>query len=1189
MESDKTLGCSPKFVHLHVHTEYSMLDGLNKIPALVAKVKDLGMNAVAMTDHGVMHGVYEFWKTCNDAEVKPIIGCEIYVSPKEMTLKEDVNGIKYYHLILLAKNLTGYKNLIKLVSIGHLEGYYYKPRVDREILKQYAEGIICTSACTNNPIARHIVRDEKEKALDWLKFLHELYKDDFYIEIQRHGLFGSDEVPKDKPEDLNQEQYNFLFDQSKINKQLISWAREFNIPLIASTDAHYLNVDDEFAQEVLFAVKDGKTLSDPDRRRAYKHTYIKSVDEMAAIFSDIPESLDNTLKIADKIELYNITFDRIQPAFPDIDEGDTAQSLLRRMTYAGAAVQYGKITEELEKRIDYELEVIHDKGYDHYFLVVADIMQWARKNGIVVGVRGSGGGSVVAYSLDIVNTDPIKWELYFERFLNPERPSPPDIDMDIQDSRRDELISYIENKYGKERVSGIAAFGRLKTRLAIRDVSRTMQIDLTIADKLSKLVDVKYGKPKSIDEMYDSNEEFKSIIDSDKKLDSLKKVVAKIDGLCRHTSTHACGYLITPEPNTNYVPVQTETGSSNRVITQIEFGPLEELGLMKFDLLGLSNLSIIDYATRLIERRHDVKINVYKLPVDDRETFKLFQDGNTTAVFQFESSGMKRYLKELKPETVEDLCFMAAAYRPGPMQFIQGYIDTKHGKKKAEYLIPELEPILGTTYGYLIYQEQVLRLVTDIAGYSLGAADILRRAVGKKKLKLMESEEPKFIQGCINKGHSKEVGEKLWSYMLEFANYGFNKAHSAAYAMIAYWTAYLKAHYAIEFMCARLSADMHKPDKLIVALDEVRKLKIELLPPDVNLSIKEFLPEGKNGIRYGLSGIKNVGENVVDELINEREQGGEYSSLDDLCLRVKSINSRTLESLIKVGALDSFGKRSSLLSVYKEIAAKANKELKVKAAGQLGLLFGTSLETDTTTGSYAATVLPNMDEVPVSQKLSWEKDLLGIYFTAHPLNGIHDYMDKHGIKQISDCDLKEGSNILTYAVISHIKQISTKKGDLMAFVLLDDSVKNYEGVLFPSLYKDLKDTISETNIVLIRGKCNFRNDNLSIIINDMSIIDPDNPDGSSIPDISMETHSNSGFVRKSILDNPVTLVIKDNSKPEDLIGLRDLLLENPGNTPVIFQIKQDEGYKKFKMKKNVNKKILEDTVSKFEMVKEILY
>jgi len=1152
----------PSFVHLHVHTEYSMLDGLNKISRLVEKVKNAGMNAVALTDHGVMYGMFEFWKACHDSGVKPIIGCEIYVAPTERTHRQDVDGIRYYHLVLLAKNLVGYHNLIKLVSIGHLEGFYYRPRVDKEILEKYSEGLICTSACPAGPLGRHILADQNNKAREWLEYLAKIYSGNFYLEVQRHGLVGSDVLPKDATD--------FMKEQSAINTELIKWSKEYNLPLVATTDAHYLDDSDEFTQEVLFAIKDGKTLEDPTRRLPYKHTYIKTPEEMAEIFSDIPEALKNTQKLADTVSDYNIIYDRVQPTFLDVAKGKTAGEFLRELAYEGAKVKYGEITIDIEARLEQELSVIHEKGYDDYFLVVSDMMKWARQNGIVVSVRGSVGGSVVAYSLDIIKFEPIKWNLYFERFLNPERESPPDIDIDIQDNRRSELISYVENKYGKENLCGIAAFGRLKTRNAIRDVSRVMGIDLSTADTLSKLVEVVYGKPKSIDWMLENNHEFRGIIDSSPKLKEMTRVVSKIDGLCRHVSTHASGYLITPSPNVDYVPLQTETGTSNKVITQIEFNPLEYLGLMKFDFLGLSNLSIIDYAIKLIQKRMGKGIDIYTIPEDDEKTFKLFQNGNTTSVFQFESAGMKRYLKELHPENLEDLCFMAAAYRPGPMQFIQPYIDCKHGKKEPEYLIPELKPILGNTYGFLIYQEQVIRIAVDIAGYSMGQADILRRAMGKKVMAIMNAQEKTFIEGCVKNGFTEEIGKKLFEYMIEFANYGFNKAHSAAYAIVGYWTAYLKAHFPVEFMCARLTSDMSHPDKLIVALEEAKHLGLTILPPDINKSHAEFIPEGSSSIRYGLDGIKNVGANVVSEIIKQRDENGEFKSLDEVCMRVTSANSRTLESLIKVGALDSFGDTSAMLSIYPSILSSSSKEIQKNKAGQLGMFGGAS-------GAIKivkATILPDVPKAKLSDRLTWEKDLLGIYFTSHPMQNIAEMLNRLKISTLGKVDLIDGQDVAVGCLISSIKKISTKSGDAMAFLTLEDTYKTIEAVLFPRDFLKYKDILKAGDVALVKGKCNMRNGEMTLIVNMVKVI-ADDSENADVLEIEIPN-----IVKTEV----ATLEIISDATSNDLEQLRDLLFENPGNVEVVLNIPSGGKIRKFKMKKKVKKEIILNLVSKMPLV-----
>lgn len=1172
---------SPKtpFVHLHVHTEYSMLDGLNRIPKLVSYAKELGMNSIAMTDHGVMYGMFEFWKTCKANDIKPIIGCEIYVSPSEKELREEVDGIKYYHLLLLAKNLKGYHNLIKLVSRAHTEGFYYKPRADVELLKEYSEGLICTSACPAGPLGRHIIRDEPDKAEEWLKTLHSIYKEDFYLEVQRHGYEGGDDLSDLDTTQYNTEQLNFMKEQVKINIQLKEWAKKYNIPLVATTDAHYLTADDETTQEVLFAIKDGKKIDDPDRRHAYKHTYIKPAEEMARIYSDIPEVLENTQKIADKVEVYDILYDRVQPVYDGIPDGVTSTEMLRQLTFEGAEKLYGEVTPEITERLDFELKVIHDKGYDDYFLVVRDILNWARTQKIIVGARGSVGGSAVAYCLGIINIEPIKWELYFERFLNPERPSPPDIDMDIQDSRRDEVLKYAEEKYGKENFAGIITFGKLATRIAIRDVSRVMNIDLSVADTLSKMVEVNFGKPKPISWMMENSTEFKSLVESDAKLKSMADIVSKIEGMCRHASTHASGYLITPKPVTDYVPVQLESGNDEKVITQLEMGPLEYLDLMKFDFLGLQNLSIIDNALKLIKSRHNVDIDIYNVPSDDPKTYKLFQEGNTTAIFQFESPGMKRYLKDLKPETLEDLCFMAAAYRPGPMQFIPGYIDCKHGKKSPEYLVPELEPILGTTYGFIIYQEQVIRIAVDIAGYTMGQADVLRRAMGKKVMSIMQEQKKIFVDGCVNNGFTKEVGEELFDYLLEFANYGFNKAHSATYAVLGYWTAYLKAHYPLEFMAARLTSVMNFPDKLTVALEEAKHMGLEILAPDVNKSISEFIPEGEMALRFGLDGIKNVGHNIVEELVATRNEKGEFQSLDDFCIRVPSSNSRTVEALIKVGAMDSFGRQSGLLQLYPEILSKRTKDAKAKNENQLDI-FGTSEKTETAT--VASTPIPDVPDVPVSQKLAWERELLGIYFSSHPLTHYMDFFETEKIQQVSAAEPDDGKSITGAALISRIKAITTKNGDPMAFLTLEDMSRTWDSVLFPKDYVKYKDLVKEGDVVLISGRCNKRNGEISIMIN---LIKTLNQEESGVTDDLDLPKAESAPKKKT----SVKLIIHESANQNDLSQLRDILLENPGDVEVIVCLKTDGKERKFKVTRKVSQNVLEETIGRLSLVEKMVW
>ena len=1162
-----------KFVHLHVHTEYSMLDGLTKISELVKKIKQDGMPAVALTDHGVLYGLYEFWKACKTEGIKPIIGSEIYLAPTNRQLREDVNGIKYYHLLLLAKNEIGYHNLIKIVTKAHLEGFYYRPRADRELLEEYGEGLICTSACSAGPLSRHILSDQKDQSIEWLKFLKDLYKDDFYLELQRHGFAGTDDLKTADLSSIPSEKIPMLHELSKINQQLKIWSKEYDIPLIGTTDAHYLNKEDEFTQEVAFAIKDGKKLDDPSRRLSYHDTYVKTQTEMIDVFSDVPEAVENTLKIAEKVEFYEIGYDRVQPKYAGLPKDKTAKEYLRDLTLVGFAKKYNDVDGELLKRMDYELTVIHDKGYDDYFLVVSDIMQWARSQDIIVGVRGSVAGSLVAYCLDITNIDPIKWELYFERFLNPQRPSPPDIDMDIQDTRRDELIKYVMEKYGAGSVSAISTFGRLKTRAAIKDVSRVMNIDLKLAEKLSSMVHIKFGKVKNIKQMMIDDNEFAAAVKTNPELIKMVEVVTKMQDQCRHVSTHACGHLITPNPIIEYTPQQYEVGSSNRIITQLESKPLEELGLMKFDFLGLKNLSIMDNAIKLLKKTKNIDVDIYNVPEDDKLTFKLFKEGNTTSIFQFESEGIKKYLRDLNPENLEDLCFMAAAYRPGPMKYIPEYIACKHGKKEPEYLIPELEPILSKTYGFAIYQEQVIRIAVDIAGYTMGEADILRRAMGKKIAEVMKAEEERFVQGCVKQGYKESIGRKLFEFMLPFADYGFNKSHSAGYAVIAYWNAYLKAHYPMEYMCARLTSDMHMPDKLTIALEEAKHLKIPILPPDINLSYSEFRPEGANSIRFGLDGIKNVGSNVVKELIDYRESNGRFTSLDDLIINVKSANSRTIEALIKVNACKDFGNQAQLLEVYSEILGNRNQSN--KNIHQIGIFEST--DNANTKVGIGATKLPAIIDVTDGQKLHWEKELMGIYFTSHPIQSVLDKFADKNLPLISQNDFTEGSNVKGICVIQRKKQITTRNGDPMCFITLEDINAQYDGVLFPRDFKTYENSIAEGNIIYIEGKCNMRNGQVSVIVNSISVLAGNEVE---IGEDAFDLVNN----LKPQKIKMCTLCIHDSSTKEDLSQLRDILSENAGKVLVIIHIIDNGEIKRFKMRNLVDEKVLREVVSKMSMI-----
>ncbi|MEP7103243.1 MAG: DNA polymerase III subunit alpha [Candidatus Dojkabacteria bacterium] len=1111
------------FTHLHVHTEYSLLDGVNKSTALFEQVKKLGMNSVAISDHGVMYGVPEFWKYSHDFGVKPIIGCEIYLAPGNMTLREKIDGVKYYHLLLLAKNRVGYLNLIKIVSEGQLHGMYYKPRVDRETLAKYSEGLICTSACMAGPLSRNILRGDVAKAEDWLQYLKGTFNDNFYIELQRHGFDSNDQLPQgfelraSSDDDSSEEAIDNMNQQKYSNNMLKELASKYKIPLVATSDAHYLKKEDKEVQTILFAIKDGKLLTDDDCRTGYEGTYILSPEEMEKKFEDEKSAVENTQRINESIEEFSPGFDRIQPKFWNIPEGKDAEHLLREMVYEGALNKYknsdflisqevdqtistdklfeeqarNRFKPELIDRLELELNLIHDKGYDDYFLVVSDLMKWSAENDILMGVRGSVAGSAAAHCLDIVEVEPIKWELYFERFLNPERPSPPDIDMDIQDSRRDEVIQYVKDKYGEDAVVAICTLGRLKTKAAIRDVSRVMNIDLKMADRLSKLVTVLFGKPYTIEKMMETSQEFASLVNSDPQLEKMTEVVKKITNMSRHMSVHACGHLITPGPAVNYVPLQYETGGGeSRVMTQYEGPWLEELGLMKFDFLGLRTLTIIANTIKYVKAKKGVDIDFYQIPDHDKGAYDLFAKGETTGVFQFESPPMRQYLKDLRAENQEDLCFMVAAYRPGPMKYIPDYIARKHGQQKTELLIPELGNIVGKTYGFAIYQEQVIRIAVDLAGYSMGQADVLRRAMGKKKVDVMKKEEAIFKAGVQKNGYTEAVGTELWNYLLPFADYGFNKAHAAGYAVLAYKCAYLKAHHPLEFMTALLHSDISDMDRVATDMSEVRRLGYKVLPPSVNMSNVDFTAEGEDSIRFGLGAIKNVGAKTCSAILLERNANGVFRNFDDLIGRVglANFNRKSIECLIKAGTMDEFGDRNSLLKIIPEVMNKFAEKKKIQDVGQTDMFAMLEDEHDEPIiTNYSATPFPPTEPSSEKEKMNWEKELLGLFITTHPLDTFKWVTLTGRYNKLSEVEhMSAGQKVKFLALITSLKITYTKKDNAkMAIINLEDFHGKSESVLFPRVYEKFAHFIDESRPLIVEAMINERDDKKSLIINSL--------------------------------------------------------------------------------------------------------
>lgn len=1147
-----------------------MLDGLIKLKELGAKVKELGMTSVAVTDHGVMHGVVEFAKVAKDNDIKPIYGVETYISKdyrsREGSIRKNEDEDKlFHHLTLLAKNFTGYKNLLKLVSIANTEGFYYKPRIDKELLKQHSEGLIALSGCYGGEVPGAFWTNKNntelgmKKAMGLVEEYGSIFGDDYYIEIQRQT---SDQASQDFMDPL-----------------LIDLARRVNRKLVATGDVHYMLHEDAKIQDIFWAIQEGRTIYDP--KHMHMHTdqlFLKSPQQMYELFSDLPEAPTNTNEVAEKIEKYSIFFDRVQPKFPDVPEGKTAEDVLRELSFTGAKERYGEITKETEERLNYELKVIHDKGYDDYFLIVADYIRWSRDQGIIVGPgRGSGAGSVVAYTTRITDIDPFWWGLQFERFLNPFRPSPPDFDIDFQDDRRDEVIRYIEQKYGHDNVSAICAIGRMDTKAAIRDVSRALAIPLDQADKVAKMIPVKRGHPMPIAEAMETIPEFKTYVESDPKLTQMVEAVRRIKKIARNVSVHACGYVITPEPVSNYVPQRRAPQNTELVITQVEGAYLEDVGLMKYDFLGLRTLTVLKNAESAIKRQHDIDINWDTLGIDDKLSYRLFQKGLTDGIFQFESEGMKKYLMELVPENILDICFMCAAYRPGPMAYIPDYIERKHGRRKIEYLHPDMEVLLKETMGYAIYQEQVMAIAVAMAGYSIGEADLLRRAMGKKKKEILDAEKPKFMEGMKKNGYTDELAEQVFSYLLPFADYGFNKSHSACYAIIAYRTAYLKAHHPIEFIVGLMQADMGHTDKLEGDLAQAVAMHVQVLPPLINQSNLEFSIEVHDdelekqwldddiaevlekrkargeyhhigSVRYGLKGLKGASQKALEAIVEERGKHGDFKHLDDLISRIdlERVDKKTLLILAQSGALSDWGERNALITLIPMLYDRYRADTKKENVEQISMFaFGAEQKQDLV----QQTPMPQVEPVSIMQVLKWEKELFGIYLSSHPLHQFTDYFMQVGIKSLDEAIQELPSDeILIGAQVSRMKKLNTKNGDMMAFLDLEDTTGQVSAVLFPRTYQQFAKLLMEQSNALdqafvFKGRIDKRLDKVSFVISNFEVVTPE----------TAQKKTKSGTAKSLTMKLAATL------SKDDLDALKVFLGTHPGETKLTFEIPSAQG------------------------------
>ncbi|UCG27083.1 MAG: DNA polymerase III subunit alpha [Bacteroidales bacterium] len=1074
------------FAHLHVHSQYSILDGASSIPGLIHKAKENGMSAVAITDHGNMFGVKEFYNIARRNGIKPIIGCEIYVAKKsrfDRTEKEDRSGD---HLILLAKNKTGYHNLVKLVSYAWIEGYYYKPRIDKELLRKYHDGLIVTSACIGGEIPQTILLEGKDMAKSLILEYKELFGEDFYLELQRHKTG----IPE-----MDREVYER---QEVVNRHLLELSGELDIQVIASNDVHFINDEDAEAHDRLICINTGKDLDDPARLRYTKQEFFKTREEMDQLFADVPEALENTIKVAEKVENYKLNQDLIMPDFPLPDGFTDEDEYLRHLTYEGAKVRYGEVSGNLKERIEFELSVIRKMGYPGYFLIVQDFLNAAREKGVSIGPgRGSAAGSVVAYCTQITDIDPIEYNLLFERFLNPERISMPDIDIDFDEDGRDEVLKWVVKKYGMNRVAHIITFGTMAAKMAIRDVARVQKLPLPEADRLAKLVPERPGVTLSqayreVRDLYDARKAGSSLVS-----DTLK-YAETLEGSVRHTGIHACGVIIGRDDLVEHVPLCTSK-DSDLLVTQFDGNHVEDIGMLKMDFLGLKTLSIIKDAISNIKDSREIQIDINTIPLDDTKTYELYSRGETTGLFQFESHGMKKYLRELKPNRFEDLIAMNALYRPGPMEYIPSFINRKHGKEKIHYDLPIMKEFLQDTYGITVYQEQVMQLSQAMAGFSGGEADSLRKAMGKKQKKVMDEMKEKFILGSTGKGYDLNIIEKIWQDWEAFAQYAFNKSHSTCYAFVSYQTAYLKAHFPAEFMAAVLSRNINDIKKITLFMDETKRMGISVLGPDVNESNIKFTVNADGDIRFGLGAIKGVGESAAQHIIEERKENGNYQNIYDFVERINlsTINKKSIEALVKAGAFDGFretkrgqyfatnGKGSSFIET---IIRYGNKFQFEKSTSQQSL-FGDSVEVE-----FSKPEIPEVQDWPKMEKLNKEKETIGIFLSAHPLDDfkmeIHNFCNA-SLSDFQNMEELNGKELTVVGIVTEVKTGTTKNGRPYGTMYIQDYSDSLRLALFNADFINFSKYFAVGYSLIVKGKVlpnQFRDNQLEFRISQINLL-----------------------------------------------------------------------------------------------------
>ena len=1125
------------FTHLHVHTEYSLLDGSSKIKELLPRAKELGMDSLAITDHGVMYGVIDFYKKAKEVGIKPILGCEVYVAPGSRFDREQSRGEdRYYHLVLLAENNQGYQNLMKIVTRGFTEGYYYRPRVDYEVLEKYHEGLIALSACLAGEIPNKILKDDLEGAKAAALRMRELFgEDNFFLELQDHGIRQ----------------------QTMVNTVILNMSKELGIPLVVTNDVHYINEDDAVPHDLLLCIQTGKLVTDTDRMR-YEggQFFLKSEEEMRRLFPYASEALDNTHKIAERCNVEIVFGEQKVPKF-DVPEGYDAFSYLKMLCEKGLRKRYGdNPSEELRERMNYELDTIRTMGYIDYFLIVWDFIRFAKSQGIAVGPgRGSAAGSIVSYCLEITDIDPIRYQLIFERFLNPERVSMPDIDIDFCYERRQEVIDYVYRKYGKDKVVQIVTFGTMAARMAVRDVGRVLAIPYAQVDRVAKMIPMELGI--TIEKALKTNPDLKELYEEDETTRNLIDMSMRLEGLPRHTSIHAAGVVIGSKPLDEFVPLSR--GADNVITTQFTMTTIEELGLLKMDFLGLRTLTVIQDAVRMAEKKAGKPIDLHDINYEDAKVYEMIGQAKTEGVFQLESAGMKSFMRELRPENLEDIIAGISLYRPGPMDFIPKYIKGKKNKDSIQYSCPELMEILEPTYGCIVYQEQVMQIVMKLAGYTLGRSDLVRRAMSKKKGDVMAKERANFVygneaegvEGCIKRGIPEDVANHVFDEMIDFAKYAFNKSHAAAYAVVAYQTAWLRCYYPVEFMAALLTSVITNTKKITEYINTCRNMGITILPPDINEGEGGFsVSDGK--IRYGLAAIKSLGKNVIDAMVAEREKGGRYKSLKDFMERLtgREINKRTLENLIKSGALDSLGAtRKQLMMVYGQVLDEVNRERKENVSGQMSLFdFFSEEEKKEYEIKY-----PDVGEYDSAQKLAFEKEVLGIYVSGHPLENYRASMEKQVTAKSTDFEpdedsghavVHDGYHYVVGGLISDVTVKTTKTNQNMAFLTLEDMYGTLEIILFPRDYVNYRSLLETDKAVYVKGRASVSEESGKLIAEKLVLMDKVEKE------IWIQVENLEGFREKQE-------------------SLYDIIRQFPGEEKIVIYLKQERALKRLPSYQNI--------------------